>query len=118
MKDFDNAYTLIEALAECYDFNPKKKKESQIVFEITDDDEPGKWVRFGKHWSKLYGEYTFFEWEKNCPSFQCDEKHFVSNLMTTGFASRQMRYTAQQGTFKVRKVFDSRIDDDWHDKFN
>ncbi len=111
---FEKDYTFIEALAECYNFHPRKKKESQIVFEITDKDEPGKWFRFGKNWSNLLREWSYFEWEKNCPCLSCEERHFVSNLMAHSFAKTQMIYGAQQGTFQVRKIYDSRIDTKWH----
>lgn len=113
MEDF-REYTLIEALAETYEFNPRKKTNGQIVFELTDKDEPGRWLRFGKNWSKLDHVWHFLTWEKNCPCLTSEEKHFVSNLMTYEFAKRQMRYSAQQGTFRCRKIFDSRIDNNWH----
>ena len=113
-KGFEKEYSLIEALAECYDFNPRKKKGAQIIFEITDKDEPGRWLRFGKNWSSVFHEWAYFEGEKNCPYLHCEEKHFVSNLMANGFATAQMRYGAQQGTFNIRKIYDSRIDAEWH----
>ena len=114
MNDFKKEYTLIEAFAEVYDFNPRKKHDSQIIFEVTDSDEPDKWFRFGKGWSKLDHKWSFFEHEKYCPCLSCEEAHFVSNLITNGFVKRQMMYGAQQGDFVVKKVYDSRIDKVWH----
>lgn len=114
MDDFKKDYTLIEAFAEIYNFNPRKKHDSHIIFEVTDFDEPGEWLRFGKGWNKLDHNWSFFEKTTNCPGFGCDEAHFVSNLMANGFAKRQMIYGAQQGTFKVRKIYDTRIDKNWH----
>lgn len=111
--DFYKNYTLIEALAELYNFNPKKKKKSQIVFELTDDG-VYKWLRFGKSYSNIEHKWQFFEHAKNCPCLSCEEKHFISNLMCNGFAKDRMTYGAQQGTFEVHKVYDSRIDDNWH----
>ena len=111
---FEKEYTLLEALVECYNFNPRKKKMSQIVFEITDQDEPNQRLRFGKNWDTISHEWSYFEWAKYCPSVRCEERHFISNLMTNSFAKIHMHYGAQQGTFKVMKIFDSRIDAEWH----
>lgn len=113
-KDYKKDYTLVEAIAEVYNFNPRKKCDSQIIFEVTDEDEPDTWIRFGKHWDKFEHKWTFTEQAKNCPCLGCEERHFVSNLMANGFAKSQMIYGAQQGTFKVRKVCDTRIDNAWH----
>jgi hypothetical protein len=114
MNDFKKKYTLIEAFAEVYDFNPRQKHDSQIIFEITDPSEPGNWLRFGKHWNKFDHKWSFSEHAANCPCLGCDEAHFVSNLMANSFAKRQIIYSAQQGSFVVKKVYDSRIDKVWH----
>ena len=113
-ENYTEDITLIEALAEVYNFNPRKKRDAQIIFEITDEDEPDKWLRFGKCWNKFEHRWSFIEHATNCPCLGCEERHFVSNLMANGFAKSQMIYGAQQGTFKVRKVCDTRIDNAWH----
>ena len=117
--DFDKEYTLIEAFAELYDFKPRKRKDAQIMFEIIEPADPDlpdsrKYLRFGKHWGHFSHEWEFFEQAKNCPTLSCEERHFVSNLMTNSFAKDYMHYGAQQGNFRVHKIYDSRIDDKWH----
>ena len=113
--DFYKDYTLIEALAELYNFNPKKKTKSQIVFEIIDeDDEICDYLQFGKTYSSIEHKWVFIEHAKNGPWLNYEEKHFISNLMCNHFAKDNMIYGAQQGTFKVHKVYDSHIDDNWH----
>lgn len=113
--DFYKDYTLIEALAELYNFNPKKKAKSQIIFEIIDENNGGcDYLRFGKTYSSIEHKWEFMENAKNGPWLNCEEKHFISNLMCNHFAKDNMIYGAQQGTFKVHKVYDSRIDDNWH----
>lgn len=111
---FEKEYSLLEALAECYSFKPKKRKNSKIIFEVTVPNQPDEWFRFGKIWHSHLHEWNYIEWVKNCPTLGCEERHFVSNLMSNSFARTWMTYSAQQGTFKVRKIFDSRIDTQWH----
>lgn len=107
-------YTLIEAIAELYNFNSRKKIGSEIVFEIIDPDDvgtdcEGDFLRIGKHWSKVDHKWVYFEHERNClPVLQCEERHFVSNIMTTPFAKRCMHYAAQQGTYVIHKITDTR----------
>lgn len=110
---FEKEYTLLEALAEVYDFNPKKKQESQILFEITVEGDD-RWLRFGKNYSKFDKDWRYLEWERYCPCFGQEEKHFVPNLMTSSFARDYLHYGAQQGRFKIMKIYDSRIDTEWH----
>ena len=110
---FEKEYTLLEALAEIYNFHPKKKRESQILFEITVESDD-KWLRFGKNYSKFDKDWRYMEWERYCPCFGQEEKHFVPNLMTSSFAQNYLRYSAQQGEFKIMKIYDSRIDTEWH----
>lgn len=112
---FEKEYTLLEALVEVYDFNPKKKRESQILFEVTVEGDD-KWLRFGKNYSKFDKDWRYIEWERYCPSFGQEEKHFVSNLMTGSFARDYLHYSAQQGRFKIMKIYDSRIDTKWHNQ--
>ena len=105
-------YTLIEAIAELYNFNPRKKIGSEIVFEIVDPDDAGTecegdFLRIGKHWSKAEHKWVYFEHQRYCPCLQDEEKHFISNIMTTSFARRCMHYAAQQGTYVVRKIIDT-----------
>ena len=113
--DFYKDYTLIEALTELYNFNPKKKTKSQIVFEIIDENNGDcDYLRFGKTYSSIEHKWEFMENAKNGLWLNCEEKHFISNLMCNHFAKDNMIYGAQQGTFKVHKVYDSRIDNNWH----
>lgn len=111
--ELSKEYLLIEALSELYNFNPRKKIGSEIVFEITDPDDvgtahEGESLRIGKHWHKVLGQWTYFKCQSNEPCLGCEEKHFVSNIMTTSYAQRVMRYAAQQGTYVIRKVVDTR----------
>ena len=110
---FESKYTLIEALSELYTFNPRKKKDSQIMFELYDEDEPFPY-RFGKHWDKLSKKWLYFTHNKFGPCLASEEKHFISNLFCCSWAGRQMHYAAQQGTYQIRKVFDSRLDRELH----
>ena len=106
--DFYKNYTLIEALAELYDFNPKRKKKSQIVFELTDKG-VHRWLRFGKYYNNIEHKWQFFEQARDCPCLNCEEKHFVSNLMCYSFAKDRMTYGAQQGTFEVHNDEDAEV---------
>lgn len=114
--DFYHEYTLIEALAELYNFNPRKKKNAQIVFEISEKIDPinNEIYKFGKNWAKFDHKWEYFDFQTNCPVLGCEERHFVSNLFTNSFAKKYMHYGAQQGTYRVHKIYDSRIDDKWH----
>ena len=112
MSDTTKTCTLIEALAELYSFNPRKKVGQEIVFEITDPydaetDNEGDYLRIGKHWSKFEHKWVYFEHQRNRPCVQDTDRHFVSNFMTTNFAQRCMHYGAQQGTYIVRKITDT-----------
>ena len=115
VSEFDKEYTLIEALAELYNFNPRKKNRAQIFFKITTKDEPDNYMRFGKNWSKIDKDWHYIEWAKGDIALGCEEAHFISNLYARDFVKRNMVYGAQQGVFKVHKIFDSRIDNEWHD---
>ena len=60
--DFYKNYTLIEALAELYNFNPKKKAKSQIIFEIIDENNGGyDYLRFGKTYNSIEHKWEFME---------------------------------------------------------
>ena len=93
--------TFVQAIAMCYDFNPRKKKGSSIMFRIEFEDTPDKPFEFGKSWSKLDHDWHFFEHDKFCPYLQCEEKHFVSNLFARTPMHNEMTYSAQQGRPKV-----------------
>lgn len=100
-------YTLVQALSELYAFNPKKKKDAKIIFQITDGDD-SETLMFGKHWHILDKKWSYFIKENGYPCLGSEEKHFVSNLFTNNFAKTHMIYAAQQGTYIITKMCDSR----------
>ena len=102
-------YTLIEALAECFSFNPRKKKLQEIVFKITDPDS-SEYVMFGKNWSKNEGKWVYFTKDTYGPALVSEDRHFVSNLFSFTFAHNFMTYAAQQGRYVVEKYADTTLD--------
>ena len=95
--------TLIQALAECYNFKPRKKIDSVICFKIRHPN-TDRTIQFGKGWSKLSHRWQYFVHESGLPSFGSDEKHFVSNLFCGELADAMMIYSAQQGKFTVTRI--------------
>lgn len=99
--------TLVQAVAECYNFKPKSKKEI-IKFEIRFFDNNNEMIEkkiwFGKGWSKIDKEWRYFEGQTNCPTFSQEARHFLSNLFCSNLAREELIYGAQQGDFKVFRV--------------
>lgn len=95
--------TMIQAIAECYEFNPRKKKGSAICFEVSFPNEE-KTLKFGKNWSRLEHKWQYFTHDTNCPVLQSEEKHFISNIFARDRAQKYMKYAAQQGRYKVVRV--------------
>ena len=93
--------TLLQAVAECYNFHPRSHKK-RIEFEIVFQDKENT-VWFGKAWSKYEHDWRYYEGESNCPTFSQCERHFLSNLFC-GNTRKDMIYGAQQGGFKVYRV--------------
>lgn len=103
--------TLLQAIAECYNFNLRKKIGSEILFEVrfcdendNSEDKDTRIVRFGKHWSKVEHEWKYLEWKPNCPCFGQNEKHWLSNLFCIKAMRENCIYGAQQGDFHVYEV--------------
>jgi hypothetical protein len=99
--------TLLEALSNCFQFNPKKKIGSSIQFNIVfydDLDNPEteqtKMLRFGKYYSKLEHDWVYFEGQTYYPTFTTTEQDMVSNLFC-GEVAKHLIYGARQQCFKV-----------------
>ena len=102
--EIKNEITLIQAIAECYAFNPRKKKGSRICFEIHFPGEEGT-VKFGKSWGKFPNGWHYFEKSgKYVPALRCEEKHFVSNIFCDRKMQQHMIYAAQQGQYTITKT--------------
>lgn len=95
--------TMIQAIAECYEFNPRKKKGSVICFEVSFPNEE-KTLKFGKNWSRLEHKWQYFTEDTYCPALQSEEKHFISNIFARSGVQRCMTYSAQQGRYKVVRI--------------
>ena len=90
--------TLMQAIAEMYDFHPKSHKKV-LVFDIVDDN--GDIIsRIGTFWSRWDKQWKYFESSDGLPTFAQTSKHFLSNLFC-GKNQRGMIYSAQHGKFKV-----------------
>ena len=94
--------TLLQAVAECYNFHPRSHKK-KIEFEIAFQGED-RTVWFGKAWSKIDKDWRYFDGETYCPTFSQCEQHFLSNLFCGNLRKKEMIYAAQQGDFKVYRV--------------
>ena len=101
-KTYLEEVTLLQAVAECYNFHPRSHKQ-RIEFEIVFQNEK-KTVWFGKSWSEIDREWRYYEGETYCPTFSQCEQHFLSNLFCGELRKREMIYSAQQGDFKVYRI--------------
>lgn len=104
MSQVNEQVTLLQAVAELYNFHPRSHK-LRMLFEIKFKD-TNHTIKFGKGWSKLNKDWQYFYGQTNCPTFGAVEKHFLSNLFCCQFGGKQfpLIYGAQQGDFIITRI--------------
>ena len=99
--EYTEEVTLMQAIAEMYNFHPRSHKET-LMFDVISREDDSIIVRIGTAYSKWDKTWKHFYSREYEPTFSQTPEHFLSNLFCS--SDRRLIYGAQQGVFKVLRV--------------